>query len=197
MSRNSKRRPTAKPYVSHARIVDAVRSADAVTVALGTAWYPAAESIARELATEFGVTLECAAAVIAHTSPRTAWDLKRSSRRPNIEAARVVLGNEARPAWVLRRNYDNAMRAMVADNPLDTFGPRAPKTRSFARNIVGDVDAVTVDVWAARVVGVSEKRLARVGGYQSVARAYRRAAAELGITPRECQAIAWMAIRGA
>jgi hypothetical protein len=61
---------------------------------------------------------------------------------------------------------------------------------------LGDENAVTVDVWAARVAGVDPEILRRPREYAAVAEAYRRAAKRVGISPRKLQAITWCLIRG-
>ena len=44
-------------------------------------------------------------------------------------------------------------------DPVDSFG--GPKTRRFYLNISGDTEAVTVDVWALRVVGRDDSTIGR------------------------------------
>jgi hypothetical protein len=69
---------------------------------------------------------------------------------------------------------------------------------AFARNIAGDLDAVTIDMWAfaAACGDLADKYLARAGSYETVANAYRIAAKRFGIKPAQMQAIVWVAIRG-
>ena len=95
----------------------------------------------------------------------------------------------------LQQGIDKARAAMVADDPWSTFGD-GPKTKAFAANIIGDDHAVTVDVWAARIAGITEEQLARVGVYEAVAHGYRLAAKRAGITPAQMQATTWVVIRG-
>jgi hypothetical protein len=70
---------------------------------------------------------------------------------------------------------------------------------AFARNIAGDWNEVTIDMWAFRAACgdlAIEKYLARKGAYETVAEAYRIAAKKFGIAPAQMQAIVWVAIRG-
>ena len=90
--------------------------------------------------------------------------------------------------------FERARKALESDNPLGTFG--GPKTRAFARNISGDREAVTVDVWACRVAGIDETKLSRVGVYEAVAQAYRDAASVKGVDPATMQATTWVTARG-
>lgn len=155
----------------------------------GKRWYPELRDVAIQIAVENGISLERSAAVISHLSPRIHF-----SR--NIVAARQLIATGTVPSGVMRDPADRARRAMAAEDPMSTFGPTAHKTRSFARNILGDNNAVTVDVWALRVAGVTEQQLGLVGVYDTVAHAYRLAAKRVGIEPAEMQAITWCVVRG-
>lgn len=141
-------------------------------------------------------TMEHAAAVVSHLSPRTTW-----SRNVAAALAMVTSGPDgARHVGAMRDNVRRAEIALHSDAPLDTFGPTAHKTRSFARNLLGDREAVTVDVWAARVafgdtVESYERALNRVGVYDAVAHAYRLAARRRGVDAQTMQATAWIVAR--
>jgi hypothetical protein len=100
--------------------------------------------------------------------------------------------------------HTKAMRAQgwrIANGEAALSVLNGPKVRAFYANIMGDTDAVTVDVWAARVAtGLTGKAAERAIGtakrYADVADAYRHAARILGVTPREVQAATWVAARG-
>lgn len=165
------------------------RTADQHAVDAGTQWYDAALAICRRAAAEHGVELERAVCGLAHLSSRLPWT-------KNVEAFSALVSGQPQPTWVLTRSWLLATAAMTASDPWSTFGRRASKTRSFAQAILGDQNAVTVDIWAARVAGVNPEVLRRPREYAAVADAYRRAAKRAGVTPRELQAITWCAIRG-
>lgn len=175
------------------RVVDRVAGAGPDAVADGLAWYRTARSTARALAREHGTTLATAAGVVAALSPRNRWSVNVSQAARVLEAAAAPAGRCPRVSTTLNR--ERAWRIARGERPLDVLG--GPKVRSFYRNIVGDRSAVTVDVWAARVVGVTEAELGRIGGYELVADAYRAAGVELGWAPCDVQAVAWVAVRGA
>ena len=156
----------------------------------GAAWYGDGESIIRDLSARSGYSVEHVAAVVSHLSPRTTW-----SR--NVYGATMLVTTGTAPTCI-GSNVDRARRALDSDAPLDTFG--GPKTRRFARNLLGDRDSVTVDVWAARVafgdtVANPESILGRKGVYDAVEHAYRLAAARLGTDPVSVQATCWIVIR--
>ena len=165
-------------------------AAEPLAVHNGTVWYPSALAECRNLAEGTRYSTEQVAAAVAHLSPRMPW-----SR--NIACAASVMLTGTAPA--LGANVEKANRALVSDNPESTFA--SPKTFNFYRNIIGDTNAVTVDVWAARIAlglptGELEKVLGRKGMYEAVAHAYRLAAKRRNIAPSEMQAITWCAIRG-
>lgn len=169
-----------------------VRTFDRATVSdveAGATWYGDANDIATELASAAG-SREHAAAVIAHLSPRTAW-------ARNVAGA-VGLVTDGNTHGCIGANVDRARRALQSPDPVATLN--GPKTRRFALNILGDRDAVTVDVWAARVafgtsVSDPEAALSRKGVYDAIEHAYRLAAARRGVDPTTMQATTWIVAR--
>lgn len=154
----------------------------------GSAWYSAANAEAIRLSEQSGYSVEQVAAAISHLSPRLHW-----SR--NLRAANELVFTGHAHA-VMSRGLAKAKEALESDDPVETFSPTAFKTTAFYHNIVGDLDQVTVDVWASRLVNVDEKTLGRVGMYQAVSHAYRLAAKSFDIKPAEAQSVSWTVIRG-
>lgn len=170
------------------RIVRTWDRADSATRAAGAQWY---DSTVAELAAETGRSPETVAAVIAHLSPRTMWAL-------NVAGARALLAGTELPAGLIGDNVARARVALESDRPLETFGPAAAKTARFARNLLGDREAVTVDVWALRVAlgdRADERHLKRVGVYPALEHCYRLAARRVGQDPRTVQATTWIVAR--
>jgi hypothetical protein len=155
----------------------------------GATWYGEAREAAAVLAGQSRRPLDVVAAVIAHLSPRTTW-----SR--NLAGAASLLLTGTAPGCI-GANVARAQAAIDAADPLSTIN--GPKTRAFAANILGDTDAVTVDVWALRIATgthtVDEKILSRKGGYAAVAAAYREAADLVGVSPATMQAATWIVAR--
>jgi hypothetical protein len=81
-----------------------------------------------------------------------------------------------------------------------------PKTSRFARNIMGDMDAATVDVWMMRAA-YGERDVPRSSDgipaaptgrrYLMIERAIRAAARRCGTTAAQLQAVTWILVRGA
>jgi len=168
------------------RIVRTFDTATRSDVESGARWYDEAGQLAASLATR-EVPLENVAAVIAALSPRTSW-------ARNVAGATALLKSgpqAARDLGCIGRNVETA-RAARRDGLAAINGP---KTSAFARNIMGDREAVTVDVWAMRVADLDENLLGRKGAYDMVADAYRAAARRRGVDPATMQATTWIVAR--
>ena len=153
----------------------------------GARWYDDAGALAATLAQYTNGDVERAAAVISAYSPRTPW-------ARNVAAATAHLSTgptAARRAGAMGANVDRAIDA-ERDGIAALNGP---KTNAFARNIAGDREAVTVDVWACRVADLDETALGRKGAYDAVAHAYRLAARRRGVDPATMQATTWIVAR--
>jgi hypothetical protein len=73
-----------------------------------------------------------------------------------------------------------------------------PKISRFFRNIVGDSNAVTVDVWAQRVATGKASNIPPAGlTYTNIELAYQAAALVIGVPARDVQAAVWVWVRGA
>lgn len=171
-----------------ARILEVWDSASATNREDGAQWYPLHTQLVIRLSRDWYVSEEHAAAVLSHLSPRVQWDKA-------IAAAPVILSGQ-RPSGILGDRIEACQQALRAVDPLTTFG--GPKTRNFYLNLIGDLDAVTVDVWAWRIaLGEHDVKVeSRAGVYDAVAHCYRLAAAKRGVRPSTMQAATWCALRG-
>jgi hypothetical protein len=155
-------------------------------LALGSAWYPDAAEFARDLAHSTGFSFTACAAIIAATSPRTNW-------KSNLQAAAECVYYGAKPAGMLGRSWYNACAIRDGAKPEDVL--RGPKVFAFWRNIVGDKERVTIDVWALRAAGYEKSHLTP-REYVEIERAFVAVAAEHNMAPRDFQAALWVAERG-
>lgn len=190
--------PTQQTMVR--RLVRAYSAASHDQRAAGLDWYPRFRVLAGKMAARHGVTERQAAGVLAIVSPRVtvaaSFVLADSVLREWTAGTRRIgecrgLNERVRAAWA----WLDGDRSPLA---LDDGGrvTRARKVRSFYANIVGDVDAVTVDVWAARAAGWRGGDAFPAGGaYVAIADAYRVAARRVGVSPREFQAVVWCVTR--
>ena len=155
----------------------------------GMAWYDEAGRLVEWLAYSSPYTANQVAAAMAHLSPRLRWS-------QNVDSVTDLVTKGTLPNYVMSSPASRAHRALVAADPEATFGKKALKTLNFSRNILGCVNSVTVDVWAANVAGVAESELKLVGVYEAIAHCYRLAAKRAGIHPAQMQAITWIVVRG-
>jgi hypothetical protein len=160
----------------------------------GRHWYDDASSFACALSSGTSYTVEQTAAVLAILSPSNKWARNRQDATSLIAAHAAG----ARVDDVRCATYDhNKRRAWaVLDSTTNIVWSKAsPKVSAFYRAILGDPDAVTLDRWALRAalhadtVGEPARR--------ACLRAYANAAAAVGETPRDFQAIVWCHVRGA
>lgn len=186
-----------KTGLSQTKIVNNIlavwKSATEVSREDGAQWYAINGEAIEKMASGTGVSRETAAAVTAHLSPRIHW-------AKNLIAAHKVL--HGRPvSGIMSRSLAGAQEALatyaIGDNPLWTLN--GPKTRNFALNLLGDTEAVTIDVWAGRVaLGHRvdlDKIMSRAGVYNALAHCYRLAAQSVGVTPSTMQATTWIVAR--
>lgn len=183
-----------------ARLTDLIDAAPSSVWSAGLAWYPSFAAIADILAERHGVSFEAAAAALAILSPRcavatsvfTADAVLGAYTTGGPDAALQVQG--VLPANVQRTVDWLEGDRHATDQDTGTTLTRSRKVRSFFANILGDDEPVTVDVWATRAVGATVEQ-PEGGAYVTIAEAYREVADHFGITPREAQAIAWVATR--
>ena len=179
-----------KPQVDGVAAAAAIRAVlDRATVAdlaAGRDWYRAAGHEATVLSRTNGISREAAAGIIAAISPRLSWGL-------NVRNARTIAAGQG-ARGVLGANVAKAERIRAGESPLGVLG--GDKVRSFYANICGDLQEVTVDVWALRAAGLPGDTRMTPKVYRTVADAYRTVAAEYGLQPAEAQAAAWVVVRG-
>jgi hypothetical protein len=161
----------------------------------GMAWYDTAHEMAVRLAKSAGHSTLQAAGIISALSPLTPWDrnqvLAELAYASNGQLSGGTFGEAIRK---VRAIYDGA-------DVLKTLN--RPKTQAFATVIADPKDrqSVVIDrhamsVALGRQVEKSEvAALNRKGMYQTYADAYRKAAAEAGITASQMQAVTWVAWR--
>ena len=145
-------------------------------------WYVDAERIAEQVATNLGTTLEVGATVVSAFSPRERW---------SVNVARAIAWSLGEQVTCLKNNLVMANNALT----LGFSALKGLKTNAFAKAIAGDEQAVVIDVWMLRAVGI-EKKTPNQSQYNELANAVKAAAFEVGMTPRSAQALIWIIVRG-
>jgi len=154
-------------------------------------WYADAREIAVTIADTLGVSVPAGAGILSALSPRCPW------------ARNVALALDYAHGREVRTLGDHVAKcdAIVAldragSDPLAVFGDTSPKTGPFARNIAGDLDSVTVDIWALRAAGISDRAAPTTVQGREIRAAYARVARDRGLSPAVGQALAWIVERG-
>jgi hypothetical protein len=146
-------------------------------------WYLDAESVAREVARNLNTTLEIGATVVSAFSPRERW------ARNVMNAVKFSLGEEM--TGVLGNNTRMAEKGLT----MGFEALKGLKTNAFARAIAGNENAVVIDVWMLRALGIEKKTPSR-SQYNEMATAVTIVAGMHGMTPRAMQALIWIVVRG-
>lgn len=166
------------------RIVKAYSSTSPADRIAGEQWYSVAQKHCKILAEIGGISEKHSAAVISHLSPRTTW-------KRNIEGAYSLVTLDHAP-HCMSANVNRARQALKSPDPFSTIN--GPKTKSFAKNMVGE-DAATIDVWVLRALDLDDKQLNRSGVYDALAHCFSLASIRLGIPRSQIQAAIWCWIR--
>lgn len=173
------------------KITKTYRNANDYAIAQGTVWYDDTFTLCELLSWRYNVPLDNVIVAFSHLSPRVQYVM-------NVRAIKALVKGENKPSGMMSTTWNRAKNSLSAENPWSTFGKNAHKTLAFAKAIAGDSNAVVVDVWAARVAGLGHlsEKLDSKRNYELIASAYTRAAKRLNVSPRELQAITWVACRG-
>ena len=152
-------------------------------IANAAIWYDDARDVAIEVARNLNSFIEVGASVVAAFSPRQTWGR-------NVVNAIAFSHGEHVPGL--------ANNMTMANNSL-TMGFDAlngQKTNAFARNIAGDTNAVTIDVWMIRAAGFDATKGVNKSDYNLLAECVRDVAKAFGIAPSVMQALIWIVKRG-
>jgi hypothetical protein len=168
-------------------LLDHYRAAGDELQTLGRAWYPTAAELCAEIG-QGEVPVETVARVMSILSPRCFW---RTCVRWTRDMVEAHLQGGPVPAVSTTRNRMKAWRELNGE-----VGLSGPKTSAFARAILGDVQAVVIDAWTLRSVGLSPTAKVTPHRLRWITAAYAEAAAIVNETPRDLQAIVWCAVRG-
>jgi hypothetical protein len=145
-------------------------------------WYLDAERVAHEVAANLNTDLEVGASVVSAFSPRERWT-NNVQKAVAFSLGQKVVG--------LPNNLKMAEKAIS----LGYDALKGQKTNAFARAIAGDEQAVVIDVWMLRALGI-EKKTPTQTQYVEMARAVKKVATLHGMTPRAMQALIWIVVRG-
>ena len=145
-------------------------------------WYLDAERVAHEVARNLDADLETGASVVSSFSPRERWT-NNVEKAVSFSLGKKVVG--------LPNNLKMAQKSLK----LGFDALNGQKTNAFARAIAGDENAVVIDVWMLRALGIEKKTPTQLQ-YKEMAKAVTAVAKMHGMTPRAMQALIWIIVRG-
>ena len=166
------------------------RRATSSQIETGRRWYIEAHEIARDQATEHGVTIEVASGVLAAMSPRLGWG------HNVVIAERMLASRGTLDHGALSRSLQQARHIYHGTEPLLVLG--GPKTRAFYSAILtaGESSDAVIDRHAwDMLTGVRQAPAPTAKQYRAAAECMSRAARILGETVHATQATAWLAWR--
>lgn len=168
-------------------------------------WY--SQSRAR-LIKKYGQDYKLMAGLIASTSPRfqikrninTAENIYRDFKAGRYDFLSYAVNNEkafCKKYKILKAHYHNILKVLecyTKDGDFKKLVLSGLKVKSFFQNLIGNYEAVTLDIWMMRYFNYNKDYLT-IRPYKRFTRIVRRLAEREGLKPCELQAILWTKIR--
>lgn len=139
---------------------------------------------------------ECAAREISDVCNAAGWDVRLFTGVLSVTSPRVSVARNVRITLHYMdcgELFDNVMRSIrtgvtkfVDQGKIDGL-----KTSAFFNALMGDDDAIVLDVHMADLLCIEQKKFAGKRVYNEYAEFLRGVASLAGMTPRQCQAALW------
>lgn len=168
----------------------------------GIEWYAGeGRALAERVTAETGLPLELSAAVVSSNSQRTSW--ARQVKTTSAFVQHILDGGDVDENCPKASTFWKTLErsAEIIRNGSAASIAKSPKLGAFLRNILGDYEVVTVDVWAMRVVLGRDKGEDELGvwckgrRHQMLQAAYHLAAERIGRNVAEVQAAVWLEVQ--
>lgn len=161
-------------------------------ISRGLNWYKQANTFCKEVAHNTGLKIETVAMVVSALSPAVSWELNKIQAEQMCNAFRDGLPLET----VTTSTYENnRLKAWDILHGKKVITVKSPKTYAFYRNLLLDVDSVTVDRWMLRVMFNRPLKSLTALKYRQCETILRDVASDLDLQPFQLQAITWEQIR--
>ena len=158
----------------------------------GLNWYKQANVFCKEVAHNTGLKVETVAMVVSALSPAVSWELNKIQAEEMCNAFRDGLSLET----VTTSTYENnRFKAWDILQGKKTITVKSPKTYAFYKNLLLDIDSVTIDRWMLRVMFNRPLKSLTPLKYRQCETILREAAIDLDLKPFQLQAITWEQIR--
>lgn len=178
--------------------------AGAAEIADGNAWYGVAKSIAIVLADQYGVTTAQAVGVLAALSPRNKWSRNVVDAEALISAYVAAGSEQARLTKCCTFSANKEKAIKILESGAETIPTileilSGPKLREFASCIAGlpdcCIDGHAWCIWQGSRVTLADVPSIGVRLRKEIKADYAQAAADLGLSSSELQAITWVTWR--
>ena len=178
--------------------------AGAAEIADGNAWYGVAKSIAIVLADQYGVTTAQAVGVLAALSPRNKWSRNVVDAEALISAYVAAGSEQARLTKCCTFGANKEKAIKILESEAETIPTileilSGPKLREFASCIAGlpdcCIDGHAWCIWQGSRVTLADVPSIGVRLRKEIKADYAQAAADLGLSASELQAITWVTWR--
>jgi len=146
-------------------------------------WY---NDIADYLQLTYGDDAELVADLLAATSPRV--HVKKNWKLALRIYDDFKAGRDINLKGIMKTMYPNINRALKGEELS------GEKVKNFAKNLKGNLDAITIDVWMLRAYGLNDKSISKKQ-YTILAKRIRRESKRLRLYPAEFQAVVWTKVR--
>lgn len=173
-----------------ARVLAVYDGATKEDVLQGTVWYEDAEEVARDIAAGTSFSVEQIAGVLSAVSPRMPWGRNKTVAREIVRRYKAGAHGDFSGLGI-GANIRLAVKILQGASPESVL---KNKRLAFYRNIAGDPNAVTVDVWGTRIVAGPDYD-SPGNCYDAVVNAYAEAAEVVQLPARIMQAVVWVTYR--
>lgn len=178
--------------VAKARLKACYIRANRDVIKRGLNWYQHANVFCKEISHNTGLTVDTVAMVVSALSPAVSWELNKIQAEQMCCAFRDGLPLET----VTTSTYEsNRLKAWDILHGKKVITVKSPKTYAFYRNLLLDVDSVTIDRWMLRVMFNRPLKSLTALKYRQCEEIMRETAKDLDIFPLQLQAITWEQIR--
>lgn len=178
--------------LASARIKACYIRANRDVISKGLNWYQHAHVFCKEVAHNTGLSVDTVAMVVSALSPAVSWELNKIQAEQMCNAFRDGLPLDS----VITSTYENnRLKAWDILHGKKVITVKSPKTYAFYRNLMLNIDSVTIDRWILRVMFNRPIKSLTALKYRQCEEIFKQAAIDLDLKPLQLQAITWEQIR--
>lgn len=192
MKKTNKGLSQYRQKIANARLKACYIRANRDVISRGLNWYQHANVFCKEVAHNTGLTVETVAQVVSALSPAVSWELNKIQAEQMCNAFRDGLPLDTVTTSTYEQNRLKAWNILHGKTKITV---KSPKTYAFYKNLMLDVDSVTVDRWMLRVMFNRPLKSLTALKYRQCETIIRNAAKDLDLMPFQLQAITWEQIR--